>query len=219
MIVEENRLAQALVEKSEPLFRILSTKEINPNQLHILLIAFKHSDRLLIYAKNNIQDSYQFLHEYKISCRSGVLGPKKKEGDKQVPEGFYYINRFNPRSKYHLSLGLNYPNDFDIQNGYTGSHIFIHGGIESQGCIPITDDHIKEVYILAHWAYQAGQHLIPVYIFPFEMTEENLNVYKSTVHAQTLAFWETLQEGYNIFHQTNRELNLKIENGKYHISG
>lgn len=217
MIVEENRLEQALAQNSKSLLKLISTKNINSDQLHILLIALKNTDRLLIYAKNNTQDRYQFLHEYEISCRSGVLGPKKKEDDKQVPEGFYYINRFNPRSKYHLSLGINYPNDFDIHNGYTGSHIFIHGGVESQGCIPITDDNIKELYVLAHWAYHAGQHLIPVYIFPFEMTEENLRCYYNTIDTQTIDFWKTLQVGYNLFHETYRELNVKIEDGKYQV--
>jgi hypothetical protein len=91
------------------------------------------------------------------------------EGDYQVPEGFYYINEFNPTSNYHLSLGLNYPNISDqllSDSLRPGGAIYIHGSCVSVGCIPITDEGIDELYILAAMAKNQGQDYIPVHIFP-----------------------------------------------------
>ena len=215
MNTEDNRLELALAEKTKSLFELLATKQIAKAKLRILLIAYKNSHIIQLYAKNDNQKSYQLLSDYLISKRSGKLGPKKQEGDKQVPEGFYQINRFNPNSKYHLSLGINYPNESDVYKGHTGSHIYIHGGVESKGCLPVTDDKIKEIYVLAHWADMAGQHLIPVYVFPFEMTEENIMTHAREIDGETFEFWQNLREGFDIFHDTYTELQIKIVNGTY----
>jgi murein L,D-transpeptidase YafK len=97
------------------------------------------------------------------------MGPKRVEGDYQVPEGFYYINDFNPNSSYHLSLGLNYPNASDkilSDSIRPGSAIYIHGNCVSTGCIAITDFPIEEVYVIASAAKNNGQDFIPVHIFP-----------------------------------------------------
>jgi hypothetical protein len=90
-------------------------------------------------------------------------------GDYQVPEGFYYINEFNPKSLYHLSLGLNYPNASDkllCDLSQPGGDIYIHGSCVTTGCIPITDGQIEELYVLAAHAKDLGQDFIPVHIFP-----------------------------------------------------
>jgi murein L,D-transpeptidase YafK len=93
------------------------------------------------------------------------------QGDYQVPEGFYYINEFNPKSVYHLSLGLNYPNSSDkmlADSLQPGGDIYIHGSCVTTGCIPITNQQIEELYILATYAKNAGQDFIPVHIFPVQ---------------------------------------------------
>ena len=72
--------------------------------------------------------------------QSGTMGPKRLQGDYQVPEGFYYINEFNPNSNYHLHLGLNYPNASDkilSDSLRPGGDIYIHGSCVSIGCIPL----------------------------------------------------------------------------------
>jgi hypothetical protein len=92
-------------------------------------------------------------------------------GDFQVPEGFYYINEFNPRSNYHLSLGLNYPNASDkilSDSLQPGGDIYIHGSCVTTGCIPVNDDQIEELYVLASLAKSQGQDFIPVHIFPIQ---------------------------------------------------
>jgi murein L,D-transpeptidase YafK len=100
---------------------------------------------------------------------SGSIGPKRLEGDKQVPEGFYYINEFNSRSNYHLALGINYPNASDkvlSDANKPGGDIYIHGSCVSTGCIAIQDYPIEEVYTIASVVKSNGQDFIPVHIFP-----------------------------------------------------
>jgi hypothetical protein len=112
---------------------------------------------------------------YKVCALAGTLGPKRMEGDYQVPEGFYYINEFNPRSNYFLSLGINYPNASDkvlSDSLRPGSAIFIHGSCVTVGCIPIRDEQIDELYILAAHAKDQGQDFIPVHIFPVRFNVE-----------------------------------------------
>jgi murein L,D-transpeptidase YafK len=99
------------------------------------------------------------------------------DGDYQVPEGFYYINEFRPNSSYHMALGINYPNVSDkllSDSIKPGSDILIHGSCVTQGCIPIKNDQIEELYLMAAYAHAAGQDFIPVHIFPIRF-----NIYKS----------------------------------------
>jgi L,D-transpeptidase catalytic domain len=82
-----------------------------------------------------------FIHSYSVLVASGHNGPKLREGDRQVPEGFYRITSLNPNSSYHLSIKLNYPNAFDQQHAdeegrdRLGGDIFIHGKAASIGCL------------------------------------------------------------------------------------
>lgn len=210
-----DRVQLALQEKSFIIEQNLSQYDIQKDQLNILIVAFKDEEALYIYAKNKMDAGYTKIKSYPICARSGDLGPKKAEGDKQVPEGFYHIDRFNPKSKFYLSLGLNYPNELDSQLNYTGSDIFIHGKCQTTGCLPMTDELMKEIYIYALWAKEAGQQQIPIYIFPFEMTNANMQKHRNNLDKKTVTFWENLQEGYHLFHTKYQELGFYIEKGKY----
>lgn len=133
------------------------------------LRSFKFDRQLEIWVKSNSKEPYKLFKTYKVCQQSGSMGPKRVEGDYQVPEGFYYINEFNPNSNYHLSLGLNYPNASDrILSDATrpGSAIYIHGNCVSTGCIPITDAPIEELYFIASSVRNQGQEFIPVHVFP-----------------------------------------------------
>ena len=133
------------------------------------LRSFKYDKQLEIWVKSNDKEPYKLFKIYKICQQSGSMGPKRVEGDYQVPEGFYYINEFNPNSNYHLSLGLNYPNASDkilSDEKRPGSAIYIHGNCVSTGCIPITDAPIEELYFLASNVRNQGQEFIPVHVFP-----------------------------------------------------
>ncbi len=135
----------------------------------LYLRSFKYDRQLEIWVKSSTKGEYKLFKTYKVCQQSGSMGPKRVEGDYQVPEGFYYINEFNPNSNYHLSLGLNYPNTSDkilSDASRPGSAIYIHGNCVSTGCIPITDEPIEELYFLASVAKNNGQEFIPVHVFP-----------------------------------------------------
>lgn len=210
------RVSMAMIEKEQILRDKLQHQGLTTENLNILIVAYKDESELIIYAKNKTTDTYKELSSYKICKRSGHLGPKRKEGDAQVPEGYYHISRFNPLSNFYLSLGLDYPNDADRKKStatHLGGDIFIHGDCVTIGCMPMTDDKIKEIYLYAVHAKNNGQSHIPVYVFPFKMTEQNFSTYQAKYkdHQELIAFWKNLKTGYEQFIRTGKELHVKVD--------
>ncbi len=179
----------------------LHAQHLDPARLEVFFRLLKTSRTLEVWARNRDDAAFQLLRGYPLAATSGTLGPKRYAGDGQVPEGFYHIDRFNPNSAFHLSLGLDYPNAADVlATGLAdpGSDIFIHGSNITIGCLPITDAGIEEVYLLAVAARAAGQTSIEVHIFPFPLTAEELARRADSPHA---AFWRELVPGYVYFEQ------------------
>ena len=146
----------------------------------MFLRSFKYDRILEVWVKGETRETYRLFKTYKICMQSGTLGPKRMEGDFQVPEGFYYINELNPNSNYHLSLGLNYPNASDrilSDSIHPGSAIYIHGNCVSTGCIPISDSPVEEVYLLASIVRSAGQDFIPVHVYPVKYNVKKSSEY------------------------------------------
>lgn len=120
----------------------------------IILVGLKQERQLEVWVSGNGKQ-FKHLHTYPILGASGVLGPKLSEGDRQVPEGLYRVELLNPNSLYHLSLRVNYPNDFDLKHaraeGRTepGSDIMIHGKTASIGCLAMGDPAIEEIFVLS----------------------------------------------------------------------
>ncbi|RYU74773.1 hypothetical protein EWM57_20250 [Hymenobacter persicinus] len=193
----------------------MQCRRLDPVRLEVFIRAFKIGRRVEVWGRNHDSDgAFQLLRSYPIAACSGALGPKRQEGDGQVPEGFYLINRFNPNSLYHLSLGLDYPNAADRALGLAkpGGDIFIHGSNVTIGCLPITDALIEELYVLLVEARSAGQQDIPVHIFPFELSDGQLAKYRQHRH---YAFWQSLQPGYTYFEQHHRPASAASTTGLY----
>jgi len=211
------RVKKAYNEKWNSLDESLKNNGYN-STFSMLINAYKSEGKLEIWLKGKSEKTYSLFRTYDFCAHSGVLGPKATEGDKQTPEGFYYINVFNPMSNFHLSLGLNYPNAVDLartgSDRKPGSDIYIHGNCVTVGCIPLTDDKIKEVYILAVEAMNFGQGRIAVNMYPFKMTEGNMKKYASQFPEQ-ISFWKTLQTGYLAFDKNKKQFNVKEVKGKY----
>lgn len=135
----------------------------------VYIRSFKLEAQLEVWVRDEVSEAFKFFKAYKICATPGKLGPKRREGDKQVPEGFYYINELNPRSNYHLSLGINYPNISDRILGDSarpGNDIYIHGDCVSVGCIAINNQQIEEVFMMVSMAKANGQEFVPIHIFP-----------------------------------------------------
>jgi hypothetical protein len=133
------------------------------------LLAFKAERRLEVWAAR--PPGWVMVREYPIRGASGRAGPKLREGDRQVPEGFYRIVLLNPNSRYHLSLRLDYPNAFDRQYAKAegrhapGGDIYLHGGQESVGCLALGDPAIEELFTLI---YDSGMARAEVWILPHD---------------------------------------------------
>jgi murein L,D-transpeptidase YafK len=159
----------AMKRKEDTLMKQFEEKKLQWPAKYIYIRSFKYDSQLEVWVKQEKNDPYKLFKTYKVCALAGTLGPKRMAGDYQVPEGFYYINEFNPKSNYHLSLGLNYPNSSDrmlSDSLQPGGEIYIHGSCVTVGCIPITDTQIEELYILASQAKNEGEDFIPVHIFP-----------------------------------------------------
>ena len=169
------RVANAFKEKEDSLKIQLNKKGINWPVKQLYIRSFKYDSQLEVWARNSNKEPFTLFKTYKVCALSGALGPKRFEGDYQVPEGFYFINIFNPNSNYHLSLGINYPNASDkIKSKSTniGGDIYIHGTCTTVGCIPLQNQQIEELYILTTCAYNGGQQFIPVHIFPINFNNK-----------------------------------------------
>lgn len=215
-----DRVAEARIEKEEKLNSLLDAQGLSTDSLNLYIQAFKEEEELEVWGKNKGEKKYRLIVNYPFCTSSGELGPKRKEGDMQIPEGVYSIDRFNPKSNFHLSLGLNYPNQSDlIHSDQTapGSDIFIHGGCSSVGCISITDDSIKELYLLAAMT-RSIQNKVRVDIYPFRFfpkwQEKMDRAYK-----HHFGFWISLANIYSYFNtlHTIPQVTIK-DNGEYKLN-
>ncbi|MHC1778339.1 MAG: murein L,D-transpeptidase family protein [Lentimicrobium sp.] len=210
------RVRTAFREKELMIEQKLAETKLEKDNLNILIAVYKETDEFEIHAKKKTESEYRLLNSYRICSRSGQPGPKRKQGDGQVPEGFYKINQFNPVSNFYLSLGLNYPNQADRKKSKAtdpGGNIFIHGSCVTIGCLPMTDNKIKEIYVYAVLAKNCGQADIPVYIFPFRMTDQNFSTYKGKYinNKELIDFWTNLKAGYDKFTVEKNELKITID--------
>lgn len=216
-----SRVRKAYHDNEESVLAMLREKSIDPESLKIFLRIFKQEELIELWARDNEIKNYVHLKNYRFCSTSGKLGPKRKQGDSQIPEGFYIIDRFNPYSNFYLSLGINYPNKSDRILGddqNPGGDIFIHGNCVTIGCIPITDEWIKELYIIAVEAKNHGQAEIPVHIFPDRLDDENFEKLCHTYQGdpEIIRFWTNLKEGYDHFEINNSIPGTEIDTkGKY----
>ena len=132
------------------------------------------------------------------------LAHKRRSHDLQVPEGFYYINELNPYSKYYLSMRINYPNASDSirgVRGHLGNLIYIHGNCESSGCIAITDEKIKELFVYCIEAYNAGQEKVEIAIYPAKLEDKTYNrlITGYSKNKDKISLWADLKKSYDLF--------------------
>ena len=179
----------------------------------VFIRIFKEEKELELW----VDDGKVFKHfkTWPICKYSGTLGPKLKEGDGQAPEGFYFVprSRMNPRSRFHLSFNLGYPNAYDRAHKRTGSALMVHGNCVSIGCYAMTDELIEEIYSLCDAALMNGQSFFRVHAFSFRMTEANM---KRHGVSKWINEWENVKGGYDWFEKVKRPPNVTL-NGKQYL--
>jgi hypothetical protein len=139
----------------------------------VTLVVLKDERTVELHAAS-AKGSYRLIRRYPILAASGTIGPKLREGDSQVPEGIYRIESLNPNSQFHLSLRLNYPNEFDRQQAREerranlGGDIMIHGGAASIGCLAMGDEAAEDLFVLAA---RTGLSNVTVVIAPVDFRQ------------------------------------------------
>ena len=201
------RVSDAYSRKEQYFYMKCRSKEIPEETFgNMFLRVFKKEEMMEVWVQK-ADGKYLKFNEFKIYAISGTLGPKRQQGDCQVPEGYYYINDFNPVSNYHLSLGVSYPNESDMKLSDAprkGGDIYIHGGQASAGCMAMSNYYIEDIYIAAVKAKTNGQQKISVQIFPFKMTAENMNYYsRFPEFSKNIKLWNNLASGYRMFEKSN----------------
>lgn len=215
------RVRKAYSNTEKTLKSLFDSLGQNYANFKLIITANKQKEKLYVYASSTENGTFEHIKTYNFCVLSGNLGPKRKEGDYQVPEGFYHISKFNPSSNFHLSMKINYPNASDkiLSDKKTpGGEIYIHGHCVSVGCIPITDAGIEELYVLCVEATAHGQQQIPVYIFPFAMDDETMKkaAADASDNSTHLSFWKNMQPGYKKWKSTRNKLKFTVNTkGKY----
>ncbi len=197
-------------QKEDTLKKQFASLNISWPLKQMYIRSFKYDSQIEVWIRGVKNEPFTLFKTFKICALSGALGPKRIEGDYQVPEGFYYINEFKPNSKYHKALGLNYPNASDqvlSDSSKPGNDIYIHGSCVTVGCIPIQDSQIEELYFLASYAKDQGQDFIPVHIFPIRYNVETSTQFLAKTTKDDIEYQKfsgRLKEVFDFFEQHKR---------------
>ena len=178
----------------------------------VLIRIFKREFELEVWLKKG--DRFELFTTYPICKWSGQLGPKVRQGDRQAPEGFYTVDRpaLNPNSRWHRSFNLGFPNTHDRALGRTGNFLMVHGGCSSIGCYAMTNPAIEEIWKIITASLDAGQKRFQVQVYPFRLTEDNLN---RRAGADESSFWRSLKPGYDMFQETGLPPRVSVCNKAY----
>ncbi|AHG21348.1 transpeptidase [Chania multitudinisentens RB-25] len=173
---------------------------------------FKEERKLELYAK--MGNEFRLVNTYPICNFSGGLGPKRREGDFKSPEGFYSVDvrSLKPNSKYYRAINIGFPNDYDKAQGYSGAYLMIHGECKSVGCYAMTNTYMDEIYRYVETAFAYGQTQVSISIYPFRMTEQNLQRHRNSSH---IRFWQQLKPGYDYFAKHRQPPTVGVANGQY----
>jgi murein L,D-transpeptidase YafK len=198
---------RAMKELSPEMLSLLDKKNM-PKDSPVLVRLFKEESELEVW-KQDTTAQFQLLKVYPICRWSGELGPKKVEGDRQAPEGFYSITPglMNPNSNYYLAINIGFPNGYDKANNYNGAFLMIHGDCSSRGCYAMTDEQIGEIYSLAREAFLGGQKEFQIQAYPFRMTPANLARHRDNPN---MPFWKMIKEGNDHFEVTHLEPKVDV---------
>ncbi|WP_426751534.1 L,D-transpeptidase family protein [Myxococcus sp. Y35] len=204
-----DRVAAAREARSKQVAALFSKAGVSwpPEQLY--LRAFKHERELEVWAGSRTGALVK-VQTYPFCAASGVLGPKRRQGDEQVPEGFYTIDLFNPKSSFHLSMRVSYPNAADrfhkVAGVPLGGDIYIHGSCVSIGCIAIENGPIEELYLITLDTRTKTKRDVPIHIFPRRLDAAGLAALTKDLPPESplAAFWRSLEPAYSQFEALRR---------------
>jgi hypothetical protein len=208
----QHRMQEAKAGKTTVVKGIFAEAGLSWPPRQLLLRAFKKENRLEVWASDEAKGPLTHVTTYEICYASGELGPKRQEGDSQVPEGFYRIVWFKAKSDYHMAMQVSYPNTSDRVLGHPqhpGGEIMIHGDCVSIGCLAMSDERIEELWVIA----RSAPRPIDVHIFPTRDMEGLLAQSPGSPHR---AFWLNLKEGFDRFDAGHERFGVRVKrDGRY----
>lgn len=211
------RADEAAAEKPLPsvVEAALIMKEIVP-EAPVYIRVFKEESELEVW-KARPNGRYALVKTFPICNWGGTLGPKRTTGDLMSPEGFYGVTQdaLKPDSKYHLAFNIGYPNALDRALGRTGGFIMVHGDCKSVGCFAMSDKYIEEIYAFVRDALSAGETHVPVHVFPFRMSAENMKRHTDNPARDT---WKPLKEAYDDFARTREPPKIGMCGKRYVVN-
>ena len=176
----------------ERLFCNLNLANIFDDTYAVAIDCYKKERILSLSIFRKSVKKWIILKEFPLIVFTGKLGPKIEEGDRQIPEGIYEITHLNPESKFYLSARISYPNETDLMRSgekNPGSNIYIHGGLETKGCICIGDNVMEEVFVFLNEFLARRQIHHKVFLLPFNDKETSRLVYENSLYNK---FWSDL---------------------------
>lgn len=193
----------------------LIMKEIVP-EAPVYIRVFKEESELEVW-KARPNGRYALVKTFPVCNWGGTLGPKRVMGDSMSPEGFYRVTPegLKPDSKYHLAFNIGYPNALDRALGRTGNYIMVHGDCRSVGCFAMSDKYIEEIYAFVRDALNAGEPSIPIHVFPFRMTAENMKRHAGNEARDT---WKPLREAFDDFARTREPPKIGMCGKRYVVN-
>lgn len=180
----------------------------------LLFLVYKDENRLEVWARGKGEDKMSQVTSYGICYASGTAGPKRRQGDGQVPEGFYTLDYFKNSSDFFLAMRVSYPNKADriLAHGSPGSAIMIHGSCVSIGCLAMSDERIMELWVMAT-SMKRQSKKVNVWIFPSRDLDELIRNNQDSPHRH---FWENLKTGLDLFRKSGKLMSVTVDSkGNY----
>ncbi len=201
----KDRVSDARARRGEDVAALLKNVGLSVKPTEVYLRVFKKERQVELWAGPKGRP-LTLVKTYTICAASGELGPKRVEGDLQVPEGFYEVPEFNSTSSYHLSMKVSYPNASDrirSNKSKPGGLIYMHGDCVSIGCIAIEDAQIEEVYLIS---LDAKARRIDIY--PTRLTAQAM---RELAVDPMSTFWQELEPAYTKFEKTKRPAAFQVD--------
>jgi murein L,D-transpeptidase YafK len=217
--LSEDQLAEVRAEKLVVVRELFAEADVAFPPEEMLLRAFKQDRRLELWAASREGEALSHVTTFEICAISGTLGPKRRQGDLQVPEGFYTLGDWEAPDKHFLSLLVSYPNPSDRilgQRGDPGGDIMIHGRCHSKGCLSMSDEGITEIFVAVS-AFQKAGGTVALQVFP---ARDMGALIAGTTDPALRAFWENLGEGLAWFEREHRLPAVAVDGaGRYWFGG
>lgn len=204
------RDARAFREKDAVVEKLFEDAGVDFPPHQLMLRGFKAERHLEVWAASGREGPLTHVATYEICYASGGPGPKRRQGDGQVPEGFYHLDYYNKRSNFHLSFRVNYPNASDRVLGHRanlGSAIMIHGDCVSIGCLAMSDERIQELWVMTRTMDRLRRRVY-VHLFP---TRDMDGLIEQEADSKHLAFWKNIKEGLDLFEATKKLPRVRVD--------